>query len=279
MKILIAGSGPSAAFAAMAALDWGAELHVMSKTQPHVQQDGAFFIHWLPENWRKAAIQTIEVHPYTVKIRWVGTAEQYTIKQWSMGMPSSFPAHDYEEQWYNSEALNAVWQRTRPLHSDMDSSNLRKCSELYDYVFHTFTVEEHRANRNYTWFPIRSFVREWGQELKIVYNGSTDPWVRMTMSFYGRVSFEFPDTPHTELLLSTEPVWDAMDKAKLRDIHPSIQPVAESEWLAPNVRPLGRFATWDRKRLSHHAYADVMQALTGGKDESAVAAVAAPGTV
>lgn len=263
-RVLIVGTGPSAAFAVQACRDFGAQATVWTDRPPAAQEDGAFFIHWLPPALAKAA------HPVPVRIESVGTARGYTMKQWLRPVESSFPAEPREELWFNSADLMALWRRhdwwlVGPL---LDERLEQAAADEYDWVFHTYPVARHRRGRTVVWFEVLSFSRNGPPNgatgLRILYNGDlNDRWVRMTESFGGRVSIEFPRGA-AALAQLADPVFAAMSRGRLRDLPPETEPVQPYEWLAPNCLPLGRFAEFDRTKLSHHSYERVMSVLRGG---------------
>jgi hypothetical protein len=84
---------------------------------------------------------------------------------------------------------------------------------------------------------------------------------------FNRLSLEFPvGTTKAELRAYDWGFRGRPDMVLLRDIPPETVPVGLAERVEHNVVPIGRFATWDRRGLSHHAYHAVLKAL----DEVAV---------
>lgn len=259
-KVLIAGAGPSAAYAVMACRARGIKPMVVTKVPPSTQVDGAFFLHWLPAELKFERYG--EAHE--ILISGVGSAENYTKKQWGAPVPSSFPEQPRTELWYDSRALLRVWDRQDWVSGDLGVVELKGLATQYDAVLHTYTVAPQHVGRHCKWFPVRTFHNDGdsNRPLEILYNGNlSDRWVRMTQSFTGRVTFEFPDEAATEMDLEFNSVWRTMEQNKLRDLPPDTKPVERSEWLAPNVAPIGRFARWDRKLLSHHAYDHTLELL------------------
>lgn len=260
MKVAILGSGPASAFAVAACHERGIIPDVYTDRPPRVDQLGAFFLHWLPPLLERYA----EEAAVTVEWRAVGEAENYTRKQWAVPYTSSFPKFAREERMYNSTVLQHVWNLSPfytvlPPLSDADLLNM---GTEYDFVFHSFSSGAAGRTRKLTWFPVLSFRSEDERRATIIYNGCLqDRWVRLTRAF-GRVSIEYP-RDQAELAMREDEVFASMRFDKLRDIHPEVRPLSEADRLADNILPIGRFACWDRKQLSHESYAIVRDALEG----------------
>ena len=253
--VLIVGSGPSAAYAWMAATLAGAHVEVVSEKLPTARGPvGAFFLHWLPAEIACTTYNT------EVIVQSIGTAEQYTRKQWGRVVPSSFPEHKRIEHWWDSRVLSLIWEQCPVRQAKMSEQQLRESAASWDWVFHTFPTQATSARRKLYRFPVFDGPASDAQDCWIVYNGHAhDDWIRATMAF-GRLSMEYPCP---EVMGSPLPRMTGYDLHWLRDIDPDTLPVEPSEWLAPNVLPIGRFATWNRKALSHDAFHTVWQTLTG----------------
>ena len=138
----------------------------------------------------------------------------------------------------------------------------------YDWVFHSFPLVG--RHESLVQFPIMvgrqySHLRDF-----ILYNGTVQyDWVRATRQF-GNLCFEYPHTysvdeensfsdtigdisvpPLSDLI---EDIPDSFEVYYGRDIVPDTLPVTPEEHVRKNIIPIGRFAAWDRKMLSHHAY-------------------------
>lgn len=265
MKVAILGSGPAAAYAVMACREEGIVPTVISDRSPQTDQVGAFFLHWLPP-WLVDYAGNAAV---TVLVQARGTAECYTAKQWGRVVPSSFPAAPRKEVWYNSAVLGEVWkvQEVGLAPGRFDDADLLRLGGEYDFVFHTFSAEAVRGGaRRLIWFPVLTFRSgpQAGDMGMVMYNGEPkDRWVRMTRAF-GRVSIEYP-RDQAELAMREDPVCAEMEYNKLRDIHPDTLPLNPWERIAGNVIPIGRFATWNRKALSHDSYNTVKEVLNRWK--------------
>lgn len=254
MRVLIIGSAASAAFAIQACRDLQIEYKVISDKPPVTGQSGAFFLHWLPESLKKFA-REIEVTLIPL-----GTAEGYTMKQWGRVVPSSFPQVEEKKWWYSSDVLQEVWRdQELTLVGNLDAKDfLDEYFSRFDWIFYTFPLQEHA--REIVEFPVVDYSNgDSFLDNHVVYNGvAGDDWTRATVAF-GRMSLELlpgaiPDEKYSK-------IWRVIRTGKLRDIPPSVKPVERDEWLAPNIVPIGRFARFDRRRLSHDAYLDVKQIL------------------
>lgn len=257
MKILIVGSGPSAAYAILACQACGVEPTVISNSQPHTNQAGAFFLHWLPEDFvHKTGAAAVEVY-------WIplGDKRTYLAKQGydDLALPCSFPDDLKVVPMYSSAWLDAAWHGVDVRLGELDVEDMvRMATTEFDFVFYTFPAVKH--GRQLEQFPVVD-ARTTADYNVIVYNGTTGGnWVRMTMAF-GRLSFEYAhevrwyDLPQHQGLV--------FEKHLLREIPPRVLPLGASEYPAPNVIPIGRFAEWHRKRLSHEVYERVRLILSG----------------
>ena len=259
--VLILGSGPSAAYAVLACEDAGMSCEVMSNRGPNVSQVGAFFLHWVPDR--------LEAKPTKVQVWGVGTREGYLTKQWGpefRGIPTSFPSEERMEKWYPSSALSRVWEQVSYHRGAVaGDADLAKLGGQYGRVFHTFSSQRSGTSRRLQMFPTLSRQqreeRDYGSNL-VIYNGDpAEAHIRVTVA-WGRLSVEFPrGTPQGEVRGYRRQFRGEPDTVMLRDILPTTAPVSREERVADNVIPLGRFATWDRRALSHHAYQGVLDAL------------------
>lgn len=250
-RVLILGSGPSAAYSALACLDSKVHFDVLSNREPHTEQSGAFFLHWLPDTFiRKYKIETIQV-----KIYGIGSSENYSRMQWGIPYPNSFPLADRLEEWYDSRTLKKVWKTidVHLLDCNLKDQDLLNFGDVYDLVLHSFSSEAAKQTRSIV--PIPCWTKETiGNGYEITYNGGTDfSWVRCTHA-WKRLSLEFP--PNYDL--PGNPEWWTV---RLRDIRPDTKPVSKQEYLAPHIIPIGRFATWDRRMLCHQAYQRTLEHL------------------
>lgn len=255
MNIRIVGAGPSAAYAVLACRSIGVEPVVISNAPPHTNQAGAFFLHWLPEWFVEQTKAKASV------VQWVplGSKEVYLAKQGyhDLALPCSFPVQEQLEWMYSSAWLDAAWDGVKVEWGNLSAAELAQLGEIYDFVFYTFPAVKHgRVLDNFPVLDARTGIRR----NKIVYSGLPEhAWVRMTQAF-GRLSYEYPRPVQ---LADFPPDKLPFEQHWLRDIPPSVLPLDASEYPAANVIPIGRFAEWQRKRLSHEVYARVLEVLNG----------------
>lgn len=261
-EVLIVGSGPSAAYAVLACEDMGVPFRVVSNKPSNTEQAGAFFLHWLP--------RSLPAEPTPVRVFGTGHREGYLTKQWGPefeNIPTSFPEREKVERWYSSLALNAVWERT-PVHliGAVSDASLQAFGDMHRAVFHTFTSQVHANTRRLVRFP--TLTRQQGPVAPapgadmVIYNGDLcEAHARTTIAF-GRLSIEFPQGTSERVLADYKGAFQGKPElVYLRDIPPGTPPVEWQNYLAPNVVPIGRFATWDRGVLSHQAYQMVVNVL------------------
>ncbi len=256
MKVAILGSGPSAAFAVLACRQRGIEPDVISQKDGHTDQSGAFFLHWLPEDF----VIVSGIAP--IEVEWVplGEAEQYSIKQWGSAISTSFPEQARVEKMYSSHELVRVWDTVRVKIAKLAAGDVEKACSIYDKVFHTFPINI--GDRRIVHFPVMD-TRVQLSSNRILYNGrKEDKWTRCTIAF-GRMSYEFPVDSINPLLEPPPVASHHFEVHRLRDIPPGTVPMRPDERAFPNLIPIGRFATLDRKMLSHYAFDIVQHHLMG----------------
>lgn len=258
MKVAILGSGPSAAFAVLACRSRGIEPEVISQNDGHADQSGAFFLHWLPEEF----VAQNNVVPIEVEFVPLGTAEGYSTKQWGAVIPTSFPSHPRTEKMYSSVELMRVWYTLQVKIAKLAKGDIEKACQVYDLVFHTFPINV--GDRRTVHFPVMD-TRCHLKSSRILYNGTSDRWIRCTTAF-GRMSFEYPVASINPLLEPAPIASHKFERHLLRDIPPGTEPMRAEERAFRNLIPIGRFATMDRKVLSHHAFGTVLSQLEGGAD-------------
>lgn len=240
-RVLIAGSGPSAALAVLAAADVGAEYTVMSATDPTQRPPGAFFLHWLPPSLRAM--------PVEVLVDSVGNEAVYAYKQWGCGYSTSFPKHQAVHSWYPAECLAQVWTSTHVEITKLNREDLAHFSREYDWVFYTWALGDNVARG----IPVHVLYTPTEDRPTILYNGKRDvPWCRQTRAF-GEVHTEYPYN-------YSIPQPQAEGWTMVADLPPWANPV--TDLVAPNVVPIGRLARQDSKYLAHQAYEEVLRCLT-----------------
>lgn len=272
MRVAILGSGLAAAFAAQAAKDLKAEVEVISDTDLQRSTIGAQWLHWIPGSLGN------DLPNVRITIRTIGNEDGYLHKQWQdgMGNGSSFPKIDhYETGWSPETYLPQMWEGVKftKIEKRLTDHDVVHLSRYNDYVFHTFPSEKSKIIRgkHFVKIPIVVETRVYlvgimelwpmlfdsneKSDIYTLYNGdSFTPWVRMTyIPEIGQASYEYPfwytpslENPLQRLVYSP-------------DLMPGVQEWRERIW--ENVYPIGRYAKWSRKYLSHQAYSDVFSAI------------------
>ncbi len=263
MRIAILGMGPSAAYAYRACVDFGiaSEVDVFG-TLPKQLPAGAFWLHKVPLTIRMST-------QHHVLVTSTGKASMYTYKMWGREIPSSFPTHPFVTEAFNpSEVLPLLWEGVRPIdRGPLSDADIIMLARDYDWVFQTFPS---RMDKDVgpKLVPLPILVREVPaiSDGFCLYNGEYNvKWVRMT-TIFGRQCIEFPasvipsEVPPELAMRWSDYIGDGdWTMHVMADLPPETQPVKFS--LAPNVVLVGRFATWNRKVLSHEAYQQVMAVL------------------
>ena len=257
MKVAILGTGPSAAYAALACDQYNVECDILSKTSPPVFYAGAFWPRHLPTN---------NLLPlYRVYISRVGTAENYLQKQWGTVKDewleeTSFPAGaEYENAYSPYELFGWIWQyRKIQLIPTLSDKDIAKLADDYDKIFMTFPTEKSKKTLGeyLVKFPIVSYLSNYKINHYCIYDGQNyDKIVRMS-SLFGYIHNEYaPDhVPMPALVDNGNVTW-------AQDTHPDTPEWDLTDVPAENVMLVGRHAQWSRKVLSHHAFDIVYEEL------------------
>lgn len=282
--VLVVGSGPAAAYAVQACKDSGVSVHVISDALPNTSQAGAFFLHWLPDSLLLAGGVA-----EPVQIIGVGDAGVYAEKQWGRDfrrIATSFPAHGRTEYWYSSCLLQQVWD-AQPVEvragRPVSDEELLRLGKQYGLVLHTFSSTRAAKSRTLVTIPCLTHpAANLGVgHNRVLYSGMERPkWVRKTVA-WKRVSYEYPAWQQRSYEYPGGRVLDAagLEQAvaltfaqagvrphwvRLRDMPPMTAPVREHEYLGRNIIPIGRWAGWRRRMLSHEVYYKVLNLIGGG---------------
>lgn len=225
-------------------------------------------------------------YPYTVNV-----AKEITSSFPEKGFVKSY--YNYEQYWpklmtgYNQLKTGVAFN------SDEEISNLTQNGN-YDIAFHSFPSFASRLSQPRTipfkilTFDLRSpfsYSTKWNQFCDIIavtpsqlsgwiqevlgiwpfarwpnqpgwvlYNGKfTHPWVRMSY-LWGVIHVEYP--PDYTFGGWSKGILNSIAKVTFpQNLNPHTKP-----WITPiadNIYPIGRFAKWNRKVLSHHSYSSV----------------------
>lgn len=265
-KIVILGGGPGSLFAYYGALASGIpedriEIWADKLTYPK----GAFWIHQLPPNAPtelKGVTEKMDIHL-------VGDAETYSRKQWGEEFPTSVSRYAGKTlDVYNpSVVLPAMWEAARKTTVGINWTyeRIRLLAESYHTVIATFPVTEEAESlmrREDSRIPVYVAPTADNEGVNYcVYNGlRTQIEVRITRAF-GYLCIEYPRYCLNQM--------DRIQKSNNRyfglegrmvtvpEMHPTVQPIQQRVY-GPrnNILVTGRWATLDRKALSHNSFWD-----------------------
>lgn len=269
-KIAIIGGGFSAGFARLACIDHGVAPQQITMYTDRIlpPPEGAFYLHSAP-----GSLDGMDQH--SISIRGVGTKIGYLQKQWGVvkkEWKSSFPESPTVNRGYAPKYIHdQLW---KDVEFTMLKSYLKdfELSEMlyehsYDFIFHSFPTEVSIIAQNK--YLVKFMIADHSslehiikdlEELEqtiisngngILYNGiHTHSWVRASQLF-GKIHVEYPPPVH--------PDSPALPVKFYRDLHPDTPVWTYRE--DPVIIPIGRLATWDRKKLSNHVYKDVQTIL------------------
>lgn len=261
-KIVILGGGLSAAFAWRACLDHGILPEVITD-RIFTPPGGFIWVHELPKSVK---VRSLFEH---IKIEGVGTAEGYAKKMWGKKIKTSFPEKDYDTQGVNPpRAAKVLWGDTtilKPrLHkATVDSALLDRLKKENDLIILTFPLVTAKPEWE---IPIWVRIANLSTNNLAVYQGDNEePFVRYAYLF-GIQSWEFPPQRSETGTHSLEAqTWGSvngfMDDPRANLWYaPEIAPeeiegkIAVENYADNNVLYCGRWATGNRKFLSHQVY-------------------------
>lgn len=288
-SVAILGGGASAAYIYSACRELGLhpDVYVVqtATSKGHAVTKGAFWLYEVPETVRNAFTAV------PILMRGEGSSESYMSKQWSECFneyPSSFPTEPKVSMGYSpSEVLPVLWKGVEELPIEpLDDEGVRELASTYHIVFQTFSSDadkvqyaKFRVTIPVLNFPcdgmvtpeITGFNAAHGRFLKkhahlaecqnyVVYDGLfNDAFVRFSKLFDDYYmefpsKFDLKDMYHYNNATSTY--------GTFQDIAPDMpsKPVLHSP--AENVYLMGRYAEWERKLLTHQAYAKTFQILS-----------------
>ena len=260
--VAILGTGPSAAYAAMACNDASVSYDIISNRSPVMHFPGAF---WPRLNLTGAPIPKVEVKIYSV-----GTAEGYLRKQWGEVSPewlkeTSFPIKARTELAYNPYELFRPFWATKNIHlvEGLSDEAIADIAKEYAIVFMTFATQKSReAMKPYSIrYPIASYKYSTTNHHYCIYNGEEPNHIVRMSSLFGYIHLEYSKDyiPKTELVGDGQITW-------VPDTLPDTPEWDLADVPAKNVFLIGRYAQWKRKVLSHDAYAEVQSILVEALD-------------
>lgn len=258
MKVAILGSGPSAAYSAMACDEYSeVQYDVLSNAPPPTFFPGAFWPRVNPTN---------KIFPmHNVYISCTGNASEYLQKQWGVVREdwleeTSFPKQSRQEVVYSPYDFFGTFWKDKEIIITESLSDKRIAEQIakeYDWVFMTFATNKSVAEQksfliNY---PIVSYETDTLLNY-CIYDGDTHDFMVRMSSLFGYVHWEYSKDyiPKVELLGSGRVTWATDTMPDTPEWDPRDTP-------ASNVTLLGRWAQWSRKILAHDAHYETTRVL------------------
>ena len=264
-KVAVLGLGASGLFAAKAAKDCGCEVTAYTLSKEITFPPGPFWLHWIPENVQDKFELTPIFHIGK------GTASNYQALQWGRlpkrKFSNSFPAKNKHHYGYNpTEVLPTfVPEDIKVLSKLLTDADIGELAEEYDVVFQTFATDlskqQQLAFLPYT--MASQFDLEDAKTNYVIYNGTKKGIIVREIQLWHNKFLEFPKylpikeirkgTPLSNFQVQT--LWDLDPFAKL--------------WRQPSdankkICLVGRWAEWNKDRLSHDAYAIAQRRIQNG---------------
>lgn len=271
-KVAILGFGPSGAFAAKAAGDAGADVTIFCTKESLVIPPGSFWLHWVPDD------VTEMFSPVRIGISGIGSEEIYFQKQW--GVPfdksrsTSFPKQYCIEIGYDPLPILKVLPdkgcKFVPLTQNLTDSDIENIAydlfgeKVYDVIFQTFPrYSDIIYNPPLVPYWIargeKDNVSGIYQGLKnwVVYNGEEHNVIVREAHLFGYHYVEFPKNMTIGAIQSVPDI-DTLSGYRwiqLKDLSVDTIPLRQDP--KAYIYMVGRFAEWDRKKLSHDTYQTV----------------------
>lgn len=261
--VVILGGGPGSIFAYYGALDAGydreeIEIRAFGLSYP----PGAFWLHELPP------VIPFKAEPEAMTITMVGMPDDYSRKQWGEVFPTS--AAKYAGRTvpaYNPHVvLPKLWETVHwtPNSFKWTESTIAMLADDYEHVIVTFPFSPSGPGR--LTIPVYYAQVPTLSKNTCVYNGNvTTGWVRLTAAF-GWINLEYPTSwmgRQQEIREEQDELWGVKGTIlEVPELHPTAQPVQDvliGE--RNNILLTGRWATNNRKALSHDSYYDVLNYL------------------
>ncbi len=267
-SVAIVGSGAAGAYAYRACVEYGCKKVEVFTDKMGTPSPGAFYFHWIPDDL------AVRFEPDEILYMGIGTQDKYLERQWpgvklEPGYASSFPAKPFVGVGWDAGLIwDELWKNA-PISlvaGKFSDTDLKDMSKYHDLIFLTFPTQESiQAQGKYlVQIPVQLVGKQTTFQLPskalfmlnkynnfIMYNGTeVFPWVRVN-HLWGHASFEYSYTS----------IMDDEDGKVImqQDLMPGT-PVWKKT-LAKNIVPVGRFARWDRKYLSHQSYSDAKTVL------------------
>jgi hypothetical protein len=244
MNVAVLGCGPAGLMAAHAVALNGCNPVILSKKQPSVI-GGAQYLHEpIPKITGKEPDGRVNFIHY-------GTETGYAQKVYGNPCaPTSWTTYPvgYHSIWNLRKAYEKLWSKYESKIYDftLTPDSVEDIQEEYDLVFSTVPLvslcqnPSHGFENQEVWIIYGQTVLGGGED-RIIYDGSTDfPWYRWSYLF-GWSGIEYPNMVHGGLRLR--------------------KPLGTTCNCHPGTTRLGRYGTWNKGALTHHAYKGAIDAL------------------
>lgn len=262
MKVAILGGGPGALFAWYGAVYSGFQPRdVVVFAEKPTYPAGAFWLHKLPIN-----IGT-SFRGSEMEIMLIGSAEEYSRKQWGDVYPTSASAYRdaVTTKAYNPHVvLPAMWEEvTKHLtNKQWTGGEVEELASSTPWVICTFPITP-EAQAKVAKLKIPVLTAQVATRRNICYyNGlATDPIVRTTCAF-DRLTAEFPVSwvNQEAAIRALFPEVKGAEVRLMSELHPTVQPVTEKViGERRNILLTGRWATLERTHLSHQSFTDTVR--------------------
>lgn len=266
MKTYVLGCGPAGLTAAHAAVEAGDDVYILSRKRKS-QMFGAQYLH--------APIPGIKCgSPVIVKYTLHGTTDQYRRKVYGEAYDGTVSPEDlptYHDAWDIRAAYDDLWDKYENLIQDMPVNRIWMsifansggpkriinsiplpilCQKPADHQFSAIRIwaagEAPEIGRKFPRDPESKKLVISGmtvEESSVICNGELDPFWYRTSLIFGRATVEWPHDPGFFL-----PEEDGALVSK---------PINTTCTCWPHVLRVGRYGTWRKGVLVHHAYRDV----------------------
>lgn len=267
-RVAILGFGATGAFAAKAAYDAGADVTIITMSHGISVPPGSFWLHWIPTDVQH------KYKPYFIQIESIGTEQEYFRKQWGVektkGRTSSFPHQQMFEVGYNPadilETLVPFEVEKQVVLKPLTTFAINIICDDYDKVFQTFPMQKHISEQPalVPYMAAAGIGKADPSKNLVVYHGDEHNIIVREATLFGNHYLEFPkgmvgddfDINIAQLLMTINGMQD-YQWITLKDLALDTQPVQQDP--ANKIQLIGRFAEWNRKRLSHETYEQVFK--------------------
>ena len=262
LKVAILGTGPSAAYAAMACEEYPIEYDIISNRTPTTFFPGAFWVRLNPTSYIRTVKREVGIYS-------VGTAEGYLRKQWGIVDPAWFLETSFPAKFKKEMAINP-YELFKPFWKSQNITLMRSLSDIeikgiakdYNLVIMTFATQRSKeVMKPYTFtYPFVSYIPNevalLAGESYCIYDGYESHFIVRMSYLFGHVHLEYAKDyiPKKELVGDGKITW-------VPDTLPDSPEWDPTDVPSENIVLSGRFAQWKRKVLSHEAYDQTKKAI------------------